>query len=150
MKKIHVICMILSLFAGLIGCTQQKTASWESLTYHVTSSVQAEGCHFSLTREESGAMTLTGYCFADGSEHRLEEAKAVSRETADAIGALELDKAATERQKLFAVADGTQITVTLGYADGTQRRIRLSAQQQAALKQLLQEELVGLLGDAAN
>ena len=67
MKKISVICMI--LLTGLVGCAGQRAKPWRSLTYHVTSSVQAEGCHFFLIRDDGGSMTLTGYCFADGSEY---------------------------------------------------------------------------------
>ena len=144
MKKISVICMILSLLTGLVGCAGQRAKPWRSLTYHVTSSVQAEGCHFFLIRDDGGSMTLTGYCFADGSEYRVEEAKVVSLETVNGIEALELDKLGTERRKLFGMADGTQITVTRGYADGTQRRIQCFSWQHEKLKQLLQIELVGL------
>lgn len=127
----------------MVGDAGRRTAPWQSLTYHVTSSVQAEGCHFFLVRKD-GSMTVTGYCVIDGCEHRVEEPKPISPETVEAIEALDLDKAARERRKLFSMADGTQKTVILGYADGKQRRIRLSPQQHGALKQLLQRELVGL------
>ena len=144
MKKNRAMCMISSFVTGFVGCIKRRTEPWQSLTYHVTSSVLAEGCHFSLRRTEGGGMTVTGYCFADGSEKHVKEPRAVSPEAVDIIGALELDKAVTERQKLFGMADGTKQTVTLGYTDGTQRKIRLSLQQHKKLKQLLQWELVGL------
>ena len=139
MKKISVICMILSLVAGLFGCSK---GPWQSLTYHVTSSVLAEGCHFNLSRDADGSMSLSGYCFDGETEYRNDEAKQVMQETASAITAMELDGASNDTGKLFQMADGTQVSVTLGYADGSERRISLSAQQQEQLKQLLQKELV--------
>ena len=101
MKKIRMIRMISGLIPGFVGRAWHRNAPWQSLIYHVTSSVLAEGCHFSLIRDVRGSMTITGYCFSGGSEHRLEEARAVSPETLEAILALELEKASTKRQKLL-------------------------------------------------
>lgn len=143
MKKIGVICIALSLVMGMVGCTGSGKGPWQSLTYHVTSSVMTEGCHFSLTRDESGNMYLSGYCYEDNTEHRAEEPKLISGETAAAIEAMALETAAKAKKKLFSVADGTQVTLTLGYSDGSEQRISLSVQQREQLRKLLQKELIG-------
>lgn len=143
MKKLGVICVVLCLLIGMVGCFGQGSEPWQGLTYHVTSSVMTEGCHFSLTRDESGSMYLTGYCFEDSTEYRLDEAKQISSETKETIDAMALDNATKAKQKPFGVADGTQISITLTYPNGTERRISLSADQRIQLRQLLQKELIG-------
>lgn len=142
-KRIGTICMVLSLMVGMVGCFRQGGEPWQSFTYHVTSSVMTEGCHFSLTRDDSGNMYLSGYCFENSTEYRLDEAKQISPETKETIDAMALDDAPKAKQKPFGVADGTQISVTLTYPNGTERKISLSADQRIQLRQLLQKELVG-------
>ena len=142
MKRVGLICMALNVCAMLFGCGGAEKGPWQSLTYHVTSSVMQEGCHFSLARSGE-EMSLTGFCFDGDTECSVEEAKPVSRETAAAIAAMELDEAGTAKGKPFGMADGTVTTVTLGYCDGSDRKISLSPEQRQQLKQLLQRELTG-------
>ena len=142
MKKIGVICIVLCLLVGMAGCFEQQEEPWQNLTYHITSSVMTEGCHFSLTRRENGNMYLSGYCFEDSTEYRRDEAKQISQETEAAIDAMKLDSAAKAKQNSFGVADGTQVSIVLSYSDGSERKISLSADQQMQLRQLLQKELV--------
>ena len=143
MKKISVILMVLSVLSALFGCKGQPAEPWTSLSYHVTSSVRTEGCHFALVRETDGSMTLSGYCFDGETEHRAEEALHVSQETVDAIESMALETAAKAKRKPIGMADGTQVTVTLRYSDGSEKEIELTTEQQAQLKALLQKELRG-------
>ncbi|MBQ6831823.1 MAG: hypothetical protein IJO28_04210 [Oscillospiraceae bacterium] len=138
MKKLRVMVMALSLCTMLFGCSAK--GPWQSLTYHVTSSVMTEGCHFYLSRDDG---MLSGYCYDGEVEYRQDEAKQIPAETVEAIVAMELENASTARGKLFGVLDGTEVTVTLGYPDGSERKISLSAEQQAQIFRLLQKELVG-------
>lgn len=136
------ILMAVGLLTGLLGCTGRISEPWQSCTYHVTSSVMTEGCHFQLSRD-ADCITLSGYCYDAGTEYRLESPKQLSQEAANAIDAMALDKAAAARSRLFGMADGRQVTVTLDYPGGKERKISLSSQQQEQLFQLLKEELIG-------
>lgn len=141
MKRAGIIWMAVSILLTLLGCSGRKAEPWQSLTYHVTSSVLAEGCHFSLSREGEQLM-LSGYCYDTDAQYSREEPGPISRETATAITGMLLEQASSERKKLFSMADGRQVTVTLGYADGSERRISLSPDQREELLQLLRKELI--------
>ena len=142
MRKAGLILMVVSLVSVLFGCAKAQQQQWSSLTYHVTSSVHTEGCHFTVCRIEKG-MTISGFCFDGEKEYRIDEAKSISRETATYIDGLELKKEKASIGKICNVADGVQVTVKLCYPDGSEDRISLDTAVRKQLLQRLKRELIG-------
>lgn len=132
--------MILSLIRGAFGCSGGNAKPWQSLTYHVTSSVLSEGCHFVLIRDGDGGILLSGVCFEDGAEVVREEKKAISAEAVAAIEAMETERSKKAGKKPFRT-DGRETSVNLCFFDGTERKISLPASQLKLLRELLGKEL---------
>lgn len=77
-----------------------------------------------------------GFCLDGETECRIDEAKAVSRETAAYLEGLELEKTKASTRGGSNIADGVDVTVKLCYPDGSEVEISLD---EAVRKQLLQQ-----------
>ncbi len=131
------------MICTLFGRRGKESTPWQSITYHVTSSIMREGCHFILTRDCDGCMFLSGYCFDEDIEYRVNAPKQLSQETVLAIETMALDKADSAMRKFIGMADGTQVTITLSFPNGKERKIPLHYEQREHLKKLLKKELIG-------
>jgi hypothetical protein len=141
MKRVGAIMMALSVLALMFGCGKQQ--KWNSLTYHVVSSVQAEGCHFTVSRTADGGMTISGFCFDGETEYRVDEAKPLSSQAADYIDGLALKKARPSITGGSQMVDGVYVTVKASYPDGSESKIDLDRQTRTALLRQLKTELIG-------
>jgi len=136
--------MVIGLLASLFGCSDdpEKHGLWESFSLHRTSSVMTDAYHFTVRTAENGGMTVTGFCYEDGTEYRVEEEAVLSEAAVSALRIMELEKLPTYKpKKAFPVMDGAQTSASVTHTDGTERKIVLSDEQITEIVCLLEKEI---------
>ena len=67
--------MIFGFLTFLFGCSEDpsKYGEWQSFSLHRTSSVMTDSYHYTVRKTENGEMTVTGFCYDEETEYRMEE-----------------------------------------------------------------------------
>lgn len=134
--------MVIGLLASLFGCSEDpaKYGEWQSFSLHRTSSVMTDAYHYTVRKAENGEMTVTGFCYDEETEYRVEEEVFLPSDIAFDLRMMELELQPTHKpKKLPQKMDGAQNSVSVTHADGTERQIVLSDEKTA--------EIVGSLRD---
>lgn len=142
LKRTGAILMILGFLSSLFGCSEDlsKYGEWQSFSLHRTSSVMTDAYHYTVRKTENGEMTVTGFCYDEETEYRVEEEVFLPSDIAFDLRMMELESQPTYKpKKQPQKMDGAQNSASVTHTDGTERQIALSDEKTA--------ETVGRLHD---
>ncbi len=132
-KRLGAVLVALGVLASLFGCSDDpsKHGDWTHFSMHRTSSVMTDSYHFSIDRTDGG-MTVTGFCYMDEAEYRV-EGTYLSAGTEWMLQQADLTLRPTHKARKPSADDAAQNTETVTHEGGQERNISLSFDERAEL-----------------
>ena len=145
--------MILGFVSFLSGCSEDlsKYGEWQSFSLHRTSSVMTDAYHYTVRKTENGEMTVTGFCYDEETEYRVEEEVYLPSDIAFDLRRMELESQPTYKpKKQPQKMDGAQNSASVTHTDGTERQIALSDEKTAETVESLRDVLKSAVQSASH
>ena len=145
--------MILGFLSFLSGCSEDlsKYGEWQSFSLHRTSSVMTDAYHYTVRKTENGEMTVTGFCYDEETEYRVEEEVFLPSDIAFDLRRMELESQPTYKpKKQPQKMDGAQNSASVTHTDGTERQIALSDEKTAETVGRLHDVLLSAVQSASH
>lgn len=152
-KRIGGILMIFGFLTSLFGCSEDpaKYGDWQSFSLHRTSSVMTDAYHYTVRKAENGEMTVTGFCYDEETEYRVEEEVYLPSDIAFDLRMMELESQPTHKpKKQPQKMDGAQNSASVTHTDGTERQIALSDEKTAETVESLRDVLKSAVQSASH
>ncbi len=132
-KRWGAVLVALGFLASLFGCSDDpsKHGDWTDVSMHRTSSVMTDSYHFSIGRTDGG-MTVTGFCYVDEAEYRV-EGTYLSAGTEWMLEQADLALRPTYKSRKASANDAARNTETVTHEDGHERTISLTSDERAEL-----------------
>lgn len=145
--------MIFGFLTSLFGCSEDpaKYGDWQSFSLHRTSSVMTDAYHYTVRKAENGEMTVTGFCYDEETEYRVEEEVYLPSDIAFDLRMMELESQPTHKpKKQPQKMDGAQNSASVTHTDGTERQIALSDEKTAETVESLRDVLKSAVQSASH